>query len=223
MIDPQAPLPLKTWGGKRPGAGRKRSLPRPGVAHRGRSELAARHPVHVTIRLRAGLPTLRARKVAAVVRSCLAAAAERFEARLIHYSLQREHLHMLMEAADARALARAVKGLSIRIAKAMNRLTGARGQVVPDRYDARILKSPLEVKRALVYVLQNARKHLGKQGLRIPWAVDPFSSAATFDGWSQPVAPATEAPPLPHARTWLLRVGWRRYGLISPSEAPALP
>ena len=106
----------------------------------------------------------------------------------------------------------------------MNRLTGARGQVVTDRYDARILRSPLEVKRALVYVLQNARKHLGKQGVRIPWAVDPFSSAATFDGWSAPVPTATETVPLlPHARTWLLRVGWRRHGLISPRDAPALP
>ncbi len=193
---------------------------RPSVPHRTRPALAARFPVHVTIHLRAGLPQLRARRVASVVLACLARAAGRFGARIVHYSIQRDHLHLLMEARDGRALQRAAKGLSIRIALALRRLTGAGGPFVPTRYDARILRSPLEVKRALVYVLQNARKHLAKRGLRPAWDVDPYSSARAFDGWSRAVAVTGPDPPVSPSGTWLLAVGWRRHGLLSPSDSP---
>src|SRR6185503_20762307 len=92
---------------------------------------------------------------------------------------------LIVEARDPRELARALQGLCIRMAKGLNRVMGRKGTVFADRYHARSLATPTEVRRALVYVLGNGRKHLTRVGHRLPssW-LDPFSSAAWFDGWT---------------------------------------
>jgi REP element-mobilizing transposase RayT len=182
------------------------------------------HPVHVTLRLRSGLPTLRQRSLANVVFAVFRRARERFGARLVEFSVQGNHLHLIVEAANKPALARAMQGLGIRLARRLNRRLRRRGPVFADRYHARALRTPTEVRRALVYVLQNHRKH-GATGQT--WLVDPFSSAAYFEGFktrirrwprhgfAPPRHPVT-APP----KGWLLRVGWRRLGLLDRREAP---
>jgi REP element-mobilizing transposase RayT len=172
----------------------------------------------VTIRVRAGLPSLRGKRELAVIKRRLELAAELFDVRLVEYSVQSNHAHLIVEAAGERALGRAMKGLLVRIARGLNRLWNRRGAVLDDHYHARALKTPREVRNALVYVLQNARKH-GVQ-LRGP---DPCSSAFTFDGWNDRTrgAIAVLASPLARARTWLLSIGWRRHGRIAISEGPA--
>jgi len=124
---------------------------------------------------------------------------------------------MIVEADDRTRLSRGLRGLAIRVARAVNRALGRRGPVWGDRYHARPLKTPREVRHALVYVIQNAKKHArGVHGL------DPCSSARWFDGWSdEPAAGARECAPVARARTWLARVGWRRHGLIHRDEQPA--
>src|SRR5262245_29007489 len=117
----QGSLFERGWGGARRGAGRKPQGARPGVPHRPRAALAARHPVHVTVRVRTGLPSLRGAQVRPVIFTALAAGAERFGFRLVHFSVQTNHLHLLAEARDRRALARGVKGLLVRLARALNR------------------------------------------------------------------------------------------------------
>jgi len=116
----------------------------------------------------------------------------------------------------------------------VNRVMGRRkGRVVADRYHARVLRTPREVRNALRYVLLNARRHAAASARRALRAMevvlDPASSARWFDGWkrasqSVPGAHADAAPGLPppvaRARTWLLRSGWRRHGLLDPAEVP---
>jgi REP element-mobilizing transposase RayT len=214
----QQQLPFRSWGGARPGAGRKPVGARAGVSHRARAKLAARHPVHVTVRVGEGLPPLRSRGAYAALRAAFAAGCERFGFRLAHYSVQRDHIHMICEAKDHRALARGVQGLLIRVAKALNRLWGRKGSVFGDRYHARALRTPHEVRSALAYVLNNARKH----GLRLAQAVDAFTSGCWFDGWREEIR-ARGVPavcPVAPGRSWLLRVGWRQHGLIRPEEVP---
>jgi hypothetical protein len=125
---------------------------------------------------------------------------------------------MIVEAKDRPALARGVQGLLIRVAKALNRLWGRRGSVFGDRYHDKVLRTPREVRSALAYVLNNARKH----GLRLAQAVDVFASGAWFDGWREKFRArgVPEARPVAAPRTWLLRVGWRRHGLIRLAEIP---
>ena len=140
--------------------------------------------------------------------------------------MQSNHLHLLVESADALALARALKGLAVRLARCINRKVGRRGQVFSERYHARALKTPREVRHALIYVLRNHHRHPTGPGR--PAAFDAFSSAAYFEGFTTRVlrwprygfVPPKESP-VARAETWLLRHGWRRLGLIGFRDAPA--
>jgi putative transposase len=201
-------------GGKRDGAGRKRKSERELVPHRVRDRVTRHQPVLVTTRLRAGLPNLRQERTLARLREVLAAGADRHGFRLVEYSLQSNHIHFLAEAPDQRVLARGVQGLLVRIARALNRIWGRTGRIVSDRYHVRVLKSPRAVRNALVYVLQNAKKH----GARIT-GIDACSSGPWFRGWLDR-APRQESPLL-RAESWLLTTGWIGRGLIATFEAPA--
>jgi putative transposase len=160
------------------------------------------------------MPSLRGARLFAAVRRALGAASTtRF--RVLHFSVQADHLHLLVEADETTALARGLQGLAIRVAKAVNRTLGWHGAVWGDRYHARTLATPREVRNALVYVLQNWRKHVpGARG------VDARSSAAWFDGWRTTVARPLVPTPVAVACTWLARVGWRRHGPVDVTEAP---
>jgi REP-associated tyrosine transposase len=216
---PQLDFRFPTWGGRRPGAGRKPRDPRrPATPHTARPAHRARHPVHVTLRAGARRPYLRAEAVFRVVRGAIAEAS-RDAFRIVHFSVQPDHLHLIVEASDKAALSSGVRGLAIRVARRVNRLVRRRGSLWGDRWHGRDLKTPREVRAALVYVLANFKKHC-------PWEqawVDPCSSAAWFDGWRDgPFA----GPPEPRAcvwapRTWLAGVGWRRGGArLSIRESP---
>ena len=144
------------------------------------------------------------------------ASHERF--RVVHFSVQSNHVHLIVEGTDKRALSSGLAGLSIRLARTVNRVLGRRGRVWGDRYHARAMRTPRDVRGALVYVLTNWRKHQPRaRGL------DPCSSARWFDGWKalqRDLAPWGEEPPVARARTWLARFGWRRRGLVAVNEQP---
>jgi hypothetical protein len=221
-------LPTKgTWGGRREGAGRKPG-PKPRVQHRSRPAHAARYPVHVTLRVREHVWNLRSRRSLVVIEAALwAIRAARTDFRVIHFTLEGNHAHMIVEADDASALARGMRASTIRIAKGLNRMMGRAGPVFSDRYHARTLKTPREVRNALAYVLLNHRSHTARRGDRVgSGAPDRFSSATAFDGWRNAPPGESDAktrtvtsPP----RTWLLREGWRRHGLLSLDAIPAAP
>ena len=200
-------------GGWRPGAGRSRKSRR--VSHQKRPPLAARFPCHIVLSVAKTLPNLR--RDMGVFDQVFAARAHQEGFRLVHFSVQQTHVHLIVEAANNAALSRAMQGLSISLARRLNKRWGRRGKVFVDRYFLRILKTPLEVKRALSYVFNNGRKHFSGQGEVIPrlW-LDPCCSAKYFDGWQGATVrpPPDDPPPVAPPRTWLLNVGWRRHGLI---------
>lgn len=210
--------PRGIWGGARPGAGRKPLPPgrRKGVPHRPRPDHKTRHPVHVTLRAREGLPSLRERALFTELRGALALGSKP-AFRVVHFSVQSNHLHLIVEAHDRAALSRGVQGLAIRLARALNRALHVRGGVFAERYHAHELRTPREVRNALVYVLQNWRKHGFSRPER---ALDTRSSAAWFDGWKEPPLPPAEPAPVAAPRTWLVTIGWRRRGLVRASERP---
>jgi len=181
---------FRTWGGARSGAGRKPNGRRSGVSHLRRPAHAERHPLHVTLRIRAGLPALREHELFIEVRRALVAGRERFGFRLVHFSVQRDHLHLLAEAASRRALSRGVQGLSVRVARAVNRRLQRHGKVFADRYHARALKTPRSVRWALRYVLLNVRKHE-----RGAWGV-PFGFVDVGHGLP------LRGPPIAGKRVW---------------------
>ena len=209
----QAEFEFNSHGGERAGAGRKRVAPRPQVVHRARPELSGRHPLHVTVRVVDGVQSLRSPGVHAALRAALRDGANRPGLRVVHYGAASNHVHLVCEAESARALARGMQGLLVRIARAVNRFLGRRGSLFTDRYHVRELRTPRDVRNVLVYVFGNARGH----GAIVAEKLDPCTSAACFDGWVELRSASTW---LAHARTWLLTTGWRRGGLLSIRELP---
>ncbi len=217
----QQEFDFKQHGGKRVGAGRKPAGDRARMPHDTRRPVPSRCPTHVTVRLRGGLPFLRRVRERVVLLRALQRGKERFGFRLVHFSIQGNHLHLIVEVKGREALSRGMKGLQVRMARALNKLWGRKGGVFDDRYHAHVLKTPREVRHALVYVLHNAKKHV-RMGLRKH--LDEFSSSRVFDGWKETVDGALEAiqQAVARAHTWLLTTGWRRTGLLSIKEHPAL-
>jgi len=221
---------FNTWGGKRKGAGRKRSGPKPRVPHLQRPALAARYPVHLTQDVVEGLPSLREPRCIKVIWRAIADSAHRQDFRVTQFSVQDNHLHLMAEAHNKKALSRGMQGLKVRIAKRLNKRLGRTGPVFADRYHSRILRSPREVYFALRYVLCNSAKHLSEHGWRCEDLMfDSCSSAAYFDGWKRGWSmerfrdQGPGPPPVAPARTWLQTRGWRRHGLLDPGAAPAAP
>jgi hypothetical protein len=150
--------------------------------------------------------------------------------RIVHFSVQWDHVHLIVEASDRRALSSGVMSVAIRIARYVNELVGRRGRFWADRWHGRELASPREVRNALVYVLANFRKH---ERAKLSLGIDAFSSAVRFDGFRGHVRGAAlprAGPAFHHAfeplvvvsesMTWLGAKGWRRAGLIGVDEAP---
>ncbi len=222
----QTQIEFRTWGGKRANAGRKPRFPRArrNVPHRTRGAHKARHPVHVTLRARAGLPPFREHgifhELTRAIRGSNHSPAVGEAFRVVQFSVQRDHVHLIVEAHDADTLSRGLRGLATRLARAVNRALHVRGKVWGDRFHARELTTPRAVRNAIVYVLMNARKH----GARIASGVDAFSSAPWFDGFAARIEwPDRDPPAVFGARTWLAAIGWRRRGLIRLSECPRAP
>jgi len=209
-------------GGARKGAGRKATYPRP-QPHRARPALASRFPVHVTLRVDDSLPDLRGGEVYREIEACLRSGKQRDDFRLVHYSMLTHHLHLVAEATNAKALTNGIRGLSVRIARRLNRLVGRRGRVFSDRYFSRILRTPRETQAAIRYVLLNVRRHALQHGRQLMdgW-LDDCSSGRFFDGWSQPPPrpPPEDLPSVAKPVTWLLASGWRRWGLLHINDVP---
>jgi hypothetical protein len=200
------------------------------MPHETRAKVDPRYPLQVTIRAVPGLPSLRSARVfGALQRTIGRASVDRF--RVIHFSIQQDHGHFIVEGDEARRARGGMHGLAIRLALAVNRALGRRkGKVVGDRYHARPLKTPRQMRTSMIYVLLNFRKHL-----RAPAGIDPRSSGPHFSGWhrgaqleSADVAsgaangirgePAVTVAPT----TWMANVGWRRAGgLLKVEERPA--
>ncbi len=220
-----------TWGGWRPGAGRKPSKRRnKRVLHRKRSEISRRNPVHVTVKVRSELNSLRTKKRVQVIRRAFVAACAGDGFRIIDWSIQGTHLHLIIEADSTAQLSRGMQGFCVRVARGLNGMVGRKGSVFTERYHMRALDTPTEIRNCRAYVLNNFRRHAAQAGRQVDsgW-VDPHSSWAWFDGWRDlsreqaRLAKQERAGPAPVAKpkSWLLCVGWRKRGLVRVNEVPS--
>ena len=232
----QQEMTFRTWGGKRPGAGRKPNGRRAGQKHGKRPRLLPSQPVHVTLRVEHDVAQLRNRDMYRAIRWATLAVATRDDFRICHLSIQHGHLHLIAEAEGRMPLANGIRAFEISAAKHINaavskrRREPRRGRVFADRYHTRILNSPKSVRNAIRYVVNNWRKH-GEDRKRFAsrWLVDPFSSGIRFPGWLEledrlwmwePSSPDYKALWVWLPKTWLLKVGWRRAGPISVHDVP---
>jgi len=209
-------------GGPRVGAGRKPRGERAQVSHAKRESLGRYAPTHVTMRLVPGQRSLRDRGLLEHLLKVFANSNGRFDCHIVHYSIQSSHVHLIVEAADERALSRGMKGLAVRMAMTLNRMWHRSGPLFVDRFHAEALVTPRQARNALLYVLNNARKH----GEFTVGGCDPFSSGDRFDGWvdvpnrSSRRSNSGDPEPCSRPRSWLLRTGWMRHGLIDLHAVP---
>ena len=223
-------------GGKRRGAGRKPRGPRSSAAHKTRPEVGAEHVLHVVLRAVPEIGNLRRPEIYRAIRAASRTTARRTQFRIVHLSIQRTHVHLLVEADDKLALARGMQGFQISAARHINTAIGVdryrrrRGAVFVDRYHLVVIDSPTQARHVLAYVLGNWRKHReDRHGLPATWLIDPYSSACAFHDWSEHdesaapwslppgYRPLVVSPP----RSWLLSLGWKRAGTISFREIPS--
>jgi hypothetical protein len=229
----QLALPIKGRGGAGRGQGRKKRK-HGYVPHRARPFLEARFPVHISMSIARGLPSLRGRRLWELVRrgfvyGCKTALGF----RIVNYAVNGQHIHLICEAKNRTALSRGIQGFKSRLGQTINNRLGRKGAVFTDRYHERILTNPTQCRHALAYVLNNQRHHAYAEHASYPaGCVDPHSSAMKFSGWSRRVTTWSQAPPtawddLPTVAaptSWLLRCGWRRGGAaLSPDRIPGLP
>jgi hypothetical protein len=226
----QLKLPLgNRWVGRRKRPRRKLGTERGAVPHRARPLHRGSSPVHVTVRT--VLRSLRSQYVFPTVRGVIVALNRRWfgRFRVVHFSAQADHLHLIVEAEDRAALLGAMRGLGVSLARRLNRLIFRRGRVSADRWHSRVLGTPRAVRHAIVYVLGNFRKH-GEAG----GVIDPYSSAPYFYDFAEcggkaPIeieprivgtALRRQGPPIEPPETWLLAIGWMRHGKVSLHDSP---
>ena len=222
-------------GGKRRGAGRKAKGSRAREGHDARPEFKPYHPLHVVMRVVPAVGSLRRRKLYKALRDATITAALREWFRICHISLQRDHVHMIVEADDKRALGRGMQGFQISAARHINLALGhdqtrRRGKVFSDRYHLEVITSPTQARHVISYVLSNWRKHgEDRDALASTWLVDPFSSAISFPDWAElqdrawmwPIRETYDPLIVRRPESWLLREGWKRGGgPISARDVP---
>ena len=170
------------------------------MPHRSRKKFR-KGTLHVTLRLRREVWDLRTHRCFRALKHAFARGCERFGYRLIHFSVQGNHIHtihMIVEAPDVVSLGRAMKGLEVRMARALNKVMARRGPVFGDRYHAHLLRSPREAWHGIRYVLDNWVVHARRENQPAPLGVDPY-----WSDWQNDTGP----PLVANAEWWMLRVG----------------
>ena len=199
-------------GGKRRNAGRKSATGRSPVARVRRPQLRANHPVHVNWRVHPLVWSMRTWRCFRVMLRGFAAAADRFGMRITHFSVMKNHVHLIVEADGTRALTRGMQGLAIRLAKGLNKLMGRTGEVFADRYHAHPLETPTETRNAIAYVMNNARIHARRSGKPGPRGADEYAVSheqlhVCTALWRRL---SSAGPPVVEPREFMLREGWQR-------------
>jgi REP element-mobilizing transposase RayT len=211
-------------GGYRPGAGRKKTKEfRFDPSHTRRPELFFKHPVHTMLRTLPSVPRLRQRAAYEAIRDTLVHFLDGDDFRVVHISIQRNHLHLIVEASNKQALRRGMQRLGIRAARALNEAFGREGKVFAFRYQAKQIKSADYARNAISYVLNNWRRHgQDRYNGEMSMPFDRFSSASSFTGWASRMSDrSAEELPVSQPRTQLLVFDWQWFGLIDPYEVRA--
>ena len=226
-------------GGKRDGAGRKRVAHTLGKGkkyepHVKRTAIDPRHPQHVTLTVVGDIASLRTMDMYAAVKKAIVIANDD-SFRIVHHSVQGNHIHLVVEAASKQTLAAGMKRFEISCAKrinaAMTRRIGTKrkGQVFADRYHATPITNVRQLRNVLRYIMNNWRHHAQSTRNDVglyDGRLDPYSSAIWFEGWKERttkeihVPPDYDPPPRVEAKTWLLRQGWQKAPPISCWEIP---
>ena len=139
------------------GAGRPAKHDR-GIRHIARDEFNRLTVLHLTVKIdraKAGLKNKQTLKLLwhAIKKARLKGL------KIIHYTLEFDHIHLLVEADNKAIVGTGMQSFGISLSKGINKIKGLSGQVFKTRYHFRKLKTPTEVKNVIHYILGNSIKH----------------------------------------------------------------
>ncbi|MBC7975442.1 MAG: transposase [Myxococcales bacterium] len=193
--------------------------------------------MHIVLRVVPEVGNLRRRCAYRAVREATFTTARRENFRIVHISIQHNHIHLIVEADNKAALSSGMQGFLISAAKHLNAAIREgregprrRGSVFKDRYYAVPITSPRQARHVISYVLGNWRKHAhDRDESTRHWEVDWYSSAPVFPDWQEygdqpflmPSLPNYDPPLVYRPRTWILREGWKKSGPISSHAVPS--
>lgn len=214
----QQELRLATWGGRREGAGRKPKGKRPGVPHAKRETIPRHCPARVTLRVLPDVWNLRHARMMAAIRSVFWRLRGVGGMRLTQFSIQSNHMHLIVEADGNDALSRGMRTLCARIAAELNRVMCRTGHVFADRYHLHVLRTPREVQHAIRYVRENGRIHAEREGRPWPHGIDPCTGGPCPRRF-----PPESRWRVVEPRTWLLRRAWKLPPLPAVAASTPVP
>lgn len=136
-------------------AGRK-AIHDKGIRHTSREEIFKPSPLHLTVKLkRADIQNKVVLRILkhAIYRSRLQGL------RVIHFSLEHNHVHLYAECESNFVLGKAMKAFGVTFVRRVNKLKKIKGQLYKYRYHLRVLKSARDAKNVINYILKNGIKH----------------------------------------------------------------
>ena len=197
--------------------------------------------MHITVKARKGLPSFRSQRIhnmmLEVLRNQIYVLRKYAGAfKVAHFSIQTNHIHIMIEADDTKTLRSGVSGLVIAFARQLAKLLGRKKcKVWAERFHSRELHAPRDVRNVLSYIFQSFKHHETTHGSGMRSRPHRYSSARWFDGWYQqvlipipidesaymrgppPWVPTTAGEP----RTWLLGTGRKeRHGKLNMMDRP---
>jgi len=138
-------------GGRRPGSGRKR-IHSKGVSHQRRERVTTKQALHVNFKVRT---SIRNKECLQILKRSIQNARSH-GLRVLHFSLESNHIHLILEASNNTVLTKGMRSLTITFAKGVEK-----GRIQIERYHLHVLRTLRETKNAIHYVLFNHQKHKG--------------------------------------------------------------
>lgn len=158
------------------GAGRK-AIHDKGIRHIERELITKETVLHLTLKIKKEKSSLKNKFILKTLQNSIKK-ARLLGLKVLQYTLEYDHVHLLVEASNNISLGKGMQSLGISFSKGINKIKGQKGSVFKTRYHFRKLKTPQEIKNALSYILGNGIKH--KEAFSILSPYNSLSSVRDF-------------------------------------------
>lgn len=145
-----------------------------GIRHIAREIIKKSTSLHLTIKVRENKADIKNKQVLKILHYAIRRSRIK-GLRIIHYTLEYNHIHLLVEAADKQTVHQGMQSFGITFAKKINAIKRLKGTVYKHRYHLRKINSPRELKNVLYYIFNNGIHHK-----RTSTVLDPYNTLPAF-------------------------------------------
>jgi REP element-mobilizing transposase RayT len=160
------------------GAGRK-AIHDKGIRHIEREVIKKDTVLHLTLKIEKNKANLKNKSILKALQQSIKK-ARLLGLKVIQYTLEYDHVHLLVESSDKISLGKGMQSLGISFSKKINKIKKQNGKVFKTRYHFRKLSTPREIKNVLNYILGNGVKHKESSSI-----VSPFNSLSVITAFDK--------------------------------------